>query len=214
MQKVVLFVAALALFAIVVVAQHPRHCDAPFEFEAHGVQVVPKMQFMRRGRIFYDARMERTSLVEEIMNDTSREYFHTIHLFRERKAYDYNLKTKVCTVHDVQYPFHPMHIPHNAHFIGDAIVGTNAFDGAGILTTHWHHKNDTEKSEWFGVFTDRSIGCIPVMDHFHNEHIGTVRTEFFNVVLGISDPDIFIPNPACFQAKPVRPTRPTHRNKH
>jgi len=218
MQKAALFVALALCAVVVVVAQHPRHCEAPLEFEAHGFQWDPKMQFFRRGRIFFDARLERTALVEEVENGTDREYLHTIHLFREHKAYDYNLKTKVCTSRTIDHRFHPIHIPHNAHFVGDAIVGTNAFDGAGVLTTHWEHHNDTEHWSWFGVFTDRSIGCIPVFDHFHDERIGSVRTEFFDVVLGISDPNIFVPDQSCPHsdvrpARPVRPNRPVRPHR-
>jgi len=218
MQKVLLLVAALALFAVVVVAQHPRHCESPWEMEAHGFQFDPKLNFFRRGRIFYDARNERSALIEEVMNDTSRDYFHTIQLFREHKAYDLNLKTRVCTTRDIHHHFHPLHIPREAHFIGEAIVGTNAFDGAGVLTTHWHHHNDTEKTEWFGVYTDRDIGCLPVSDHFSDPQIGTVRTDFFDIVLGISDPNVFVPPHECDQAvapaKPTRPNRPARHNRH
>jgi len=195
--KLAVFVAALALCAVVVVAQHPRHCDAPREFEAHAFQVDPKMQFFRRGHFAYDAREERTSLFEEVMNGTDQEYYHTIHLYRENRAFDYNLKTKVCTTHKIDHRFHRIEVPRDAHFVGEAIVGTNAFDNAGVLTTHWEHHNDTEKWSWFGAFTAREIGCVPVMDHYHDETVGSVHTQFFDVVLGISDPNIFIPDSSC-----------------
>jgi len=195
--KLALFVAVLALCAAVAVAQHPRHCEAPREFEAHGFQFDPKLQFYRRGHFAYDSREERTSLFEEVVNGTDKEYYHTIHLFRERHAFDFNLQTKVCTVRDIHHHFHRIEIPRDAHFVGDAIVGTNAFDNAGVLTTHWEHHNDTQKTHWFGVFTDRSVGCVPVMDHFHDPTIGTMHTQFFDVVLGISDPNVFIPDSSC-----------------
>ncbi len=238
----------------------------------------------------------------QIVNGTTTTDLHTIHLFRERKAYIYNMQTKVCEVRDEPNRFRHIRIPREvgtggwnggygllgscplspplpylppkllnglrhgyvrgrcgrgggwagraqAHFIGEAIVGTNAFDNAGVLTTHWEHHNDTEKStlhhvlpiraavgcfsdggadrisslsggfnggcvyhggcdpggaaHWFGVFTDRDIGCLPVSDHFHDERIGTVQTDFFDIVLGIGDPNIFIPDPSCFKAAPV-----------
>jgi len=59
---------------------------------------------------------------------------------------------------------------------------------------------------WFGAFTDRSEGCVPIFDHFHDEKIGGVTTQFFDVVLGIGDPNVFIPNQACphVATKPAR----------
>jgi len=208
MMRTALFVVLALCTAAIVIAQHPRHCEAPRELEAHAFQFDPKMQFYRRGHFAYDSREERTSLFEEVENGTDKEYLHTIHLFRERRAYDYNLKTKVCTVHDIHHRFHRIEIPHNAHFVGEAIVGTNAFENAGVLTTHWEHHNDTEKWSWFGAFTDRAVGCVPVMDHFHDETIGTVHTQFFDVVLGISDPNVFVPDSSC-----PRPTV-NSRRKH
>jgi len=195
--KATLCVALALCAAVVVVAQHPRHCRAPSEFEAHAFQMDPKEQFFRRCHFAYDSRNERTSIFEEVDNSTDREFFHVINLFRERRTFRFNLKTKVCTVEELKHRFHRIEIPHNATFIGDSIIGTNAFDNAGLLTTHWHHHNKQEKWEWYGVYTDRDIGCVPVADEFHDENVGRVTTQFFDVVLGIGDPNIFIPNSSC-----------------
>jgi len=192
---------ALALCAVVVVvAQHPRHCVAPSEFEAHAFQLDHKLNFARRGHFAYDAREERTSMYEEVRNGTDDEAFHVIQLFRERRAFRFNLKSKVCTTEEIKHRFHRIEIPHNASFAGEAIIGTNAFDNAGLLTTHWHHENKQEQWQWFGVYTDREIGCIPVMDEFHDQNVGHVTTQFFDVVLGIGDPNIFIPESSCKRA--------------
>jgi len=189
----------IALFCVVaVVAQHPRHCNAPAEFEAHAFEWDTKMQFMLRGHFVYDSRLERTALYEEVVNGTDDEFYHTIHLFRERRTYRYNLQSKVCTVQALNRPFHRIHIPHNSTFVGDAIVGTNAFANSGVLTTHWEMHSDTDpKFRWYGVFTDRDVGCVPVLDQYSDATIGTVHNRFFDVVLGISDPNIFVPDEAC-----------------
>jgi len=197
MQKAVVLAVVLFAAATAVFAQHPRHCEAPYELEAHGLQWDMKEQFALRGRFFYDAHMERTAMIEEVMNGTSDDYFHTIHLHREHVSYYVNLKTKVCTSAHLDRPFRHIQIPRDAHFVGDAIVGTNAFPEAGVLTTHWHHKNTNPKFEWYGVFTDGSVGCVPVLDHFHDDNIGTVETRFFDVVLGIGDPNVFVPPHDC-----------------
>jgi len=200
MSKLIL-IAALALCAVAAVnAQHHRHCAAPSEFEAHVFQMDPKETFFRRGHFAYDSRQERTSMFEEIRNGTDDEAFHVISLFREHKAFRYNLKTKTCSVEAIHHRFHRIEIPMNATFEGEAIIGTNAFNNAGLLTTHWHHENKAEQWSWYGVYTDREIGCVPVADEYHDQSpngIGRVHTNFFDVVLGIADPNIFIPNSAC-----------------
>jgi len=195
--KGALLIAGLAMVAVVVVAQHPRHCDTPFEMEANAFQIDPKMQFARRGHIAYDARNERIAIFDEVRNGTSDNFYHDIHLFRERRRYRIDLKAKTCTTEHSEQRFRPWHIPREAEFVGEAYVGTNAFMNSGVLTTHWNHQNKTEKTDWYGVFTDRDIGCVPVMDMFHDPNIGTVHTQFFDVVLGIGDPNIFVPPSIC-----------------
>jgi len=202
-----LIAAVLLLGAVAIMAQHPRHCDAPAEFEAHAFQADPKEKFFRRGHFAYDSRGERTSLFEEVRNGSDDEYFHTIHLFRERTTFRFNLKSKVCTKERLDMRFHRIEIPRDAHFVGDSIIGTNAFMNSGLATVHWEHHNKTEKVEWYGVFTPRDIGCVPVAEEFHDENVGRVTTNFFDVVLGISDPNIFVPDPSC-------PRVARHSHKH
>jgi hypothetical protein len=209
MNKATILVLAVALCCVVAVyAQHPRHCQAPQEFEAHAFQFDHKLSFMRRGHFAYDARQERTSMFEEVVNGSDDEYFHVIELFRERRRFRFNLKTKTCNVETLNHRFHRIEIPHNASFRGEAYIGTNAFDNSGLLTTHWHHHNKEQKWEWFGVYTDRSVGCIPVADEFHDEKVGHVTSQFFDVVLGIGDPNIFIPESQC----PRINSRPAHKH--
>ena len=189
--------AVLLLGAVAVMAQHERHCDAPAEFEAHAFQMDPKEKFFRRGHFAYDSREERTSLFEEVRNGTDDEYFHTIHLFRERVTFRFNLKTKVCTKQPLNMRFHRIEIPRDAQFVGDAIIGTNAFLNSGLATTHWFHENKSETWSWYGVYTPREAGCVPISDEFHDEQVGRVNTNFFDVVLGIADPNIFVPDHSC-----------------
>jgi len=197
--KLVLAVALLATVAAVS-AQHARHCQAPAEFEAHIFQMDPKESFFRRGHFAYDSREERTSMFEEVRNGTDDEAFHVIALHREHRLFRYNLKTKTCTSEPLNHRFHRIEIPRNATFDGEAIIGTNAFNNAGLLSTFWNHENKQEQWSWHGVYTAREIGCIPVSDEFHDQSpngIGRVHSSFFDVVLGIADPNIFIPNSAC-----------------
>jgi hypothetical protein len=190
-------IVAVALFAVAVIAQHPRHCDAPREFEAHVYEWDRKENWGLGAHFFYDAHLERTASFDDVVNGTTEDYFHIIHLPRERREYRINLQTQVCTTTTTDRPFRRIEIPRDAKFRGDAIVGTNAFPDSGVLTTHWEMHGDSPKFEWYGVYTDRDVGCIPVMDHFHDDNVGTVETRFFDVVLGIGDPNVFIPPSSC-----------------
>jgi len=194
---------AVAMFATIAVvsAQHPRHCVAPLEFEAHAFQMAPKEEFFRRGHFAYDARNERTSLFEDEHNGTDHEFYHTIELFRERKAFRFNLKTKVCTVQEIKHRFHRIEVPRNASFVGEAIIGTNAFENSGMLPPTWAPTHYATPWAWFGVSPPRAAGCVPIQDDFHDHNVGRVQTNFFDVVLGISDPNVFIPESSCPRAR-------------
>ena len=144
-------------------------------------------------------------MFEAERNGTTDDVFHTIHLFRDRVTYRYNVHTKVCTKTALHHNFHRIEIPRDAQFAGDAILGTNAFLNSGLATTHWFHENKQEKWSWYGVFTPRDIGCVPVSDDFTDATVGHVTTQFFDVALGISDPAIFEPNAACRHAADAAP---------
>jgi len=197
MKAVTLAVAVALLCVVAVMAQHPRHCEAPREFEAHVLQSDFHEKFARRGHLAYDAEGERTSFYEHVENGTDHEHFHVIHLFRERRVYRLNLRTKVCTLEHSDAHFRPIGIRREAHFVGEAYIGTNAFENSGLLTTHWDHRNKTEHMEWYGVFTDREVGCVPVSDDYTDDTVGHVQTHFFDVALGISDPNVFVPDSSC-----------------
>jgi hypothetical protein len=171
---------------------------APLEMEAHFVQWDMKEQFALRAHFAYDARQERTATIEAVDNSTSKEaFYHVINLHREHRRYIVNLKDKTCQTQQLDYPFRRIEIPRDAHFRGEAVIGTNAFPDSGVLTTMWHHEDKDKKWSWEGVYTDQFKGCIPLMDHYHDEKIGSVNSRFFDVVLGVGDPDIFVPPSVC-----------------
>lgn len=197
MNKAIL-IAAIALCCVVAVtAQHPHHCVAPAEFEAHFVQWDMKEQYALRAHFAYDSRLERTATVEAFDNSTAESYYHVINLHREHRRYIINLKDKTCTTQQLDYPFRRIEIPRDAHFIGEFIIGTNAFDNAGLLTTQWHHENKDKKWSWEGAFSPADKGCVPLGDHYHDETVGSVNSRFFDVVLGVGDPDVFVQPSIC-----------------
>jgi hypothetical protein len=52
---------------------------------------------------------------------------------------------------------------------------------------------------------------VPVSDEFHDEQVGRVFTNFFDVVLGISDPNIFVPDHSCPKLDAPAPIARHHR---
>jgi len=193
--------AALAIFALtlllalvaVVKAQHP--CDAPREFESRVFRVDHEKKFEARGRLSYDFANERTAHVDEVdPKKKDREFFHEIILFHEKTRYLINIKKKDCKKEAITFPFRRFGVPVNATFVGEAEIGSDALSKAGVLTTLWEEENKAEERFWFGSFTHN--GCLPVHEHYRDK-THAIQTSFFDITLGISNPNIFVPPKEC-----------------
>ena len=55
---------------------------------------------------------------------------------------------------------------------------------------------------WVGVYTLKD--CYPVQETYTKNSSVTTSTRFFNLQLGISDPDVFTPPSTCQSARPER----------
>ncbi|XP_078591633.1 mammalian ependymin-related protein 1-like [Branchiostoma floridae x Branchiostoma japonicum] len=188
--KVLLFlVAAIA----VVYGQAPQPCIAPKLWEARMSRIDPSKRFYERARISYDAINQRVRVIEEVNIKEQRDFFDVLYLHQVGKEYRYNLKTKECEVKQLAEQFRPFEVPANATNFGESYIGTSAFPADGVLITLWG--GEFRGGRYMAAFTNS--GCVPVEDGFCTERIGCVHTSFYDVVAGISDPDVFIPPKAC-----------------
>lgn len=55
---------------------------------------------------------------------------------------------------------------------------------------------------WVGIYTLKD--CYPVQETYTRNSSVTTSTRFFNLQLGISDPEVFTPPSTCQSAKPRR----------
>ena len=62
--------------------------------------------------------------------------------------------------------------------------------GTGDELRFWGNDKD-----WDAAVTSK--GCIPVNENFFDKRVGFINRQFFDVVLGISDPNVFIPPATC-----------------
>ncbi|KJE89395.1 ependymin [Capsaspora owczarzaki ATCC 30864] len=195
MFKVTLAVLALACLAL---AQEHQRCIAPSQFESRIVEVDPSKQFELRGKLVYDAHNQRTATIEEVVVGSQKPaFYHTITLHQLGAQYNINLQTKECKIQTIPRQWRPFEIPHNSTFYGGVIVGTEAFADSGVEVDLWGGHTESGDS-WTGAFTSRI--CIPVSDSVRGDKIGFVHTSFFDTVLGISDPNVFIPPSNCVRA--------------
>ncbi|XP_078672259.1 mammalian ependymin-related protein 1-like [Branchiostoma floridae x Branchiostoma belcheri] len=191
MKVLVFLVAACA----VVYGQEPQPCIAPKLWEARMSRIDPAKRFYERARISYDAINRRVRIIEEVNIKEQRDFFDVLFLHEVGKEYKFNLRTKECAVSAIAEQFRPFEVPPNATSFGESYIGTGAFPGEGVLITLWGGEAEQPAGRYMATFTNS--GCVPVEDGFCTERFGCVHTAFYDVVAGISDPNVFIPPREC-----------------
>jgi len=144
-------------------------------------------------KLSYDASYHRTSIYEEIDTSKETDHYHRIRLFNEKLEYTVNLKTQECKITALEHKWHRFGVPSNATFLDTYEIGTDAFPHGGVLVNAWHDTFLDEK--WHGTFTD--LACLPVHERIFTNATGHIWTSFYDVTLGISNPNIFVPPKGC-----------------
>ncbi|CAF1035751.1 unnamed protein product [Rotaria sordida] len=184
------------------VAQQPKPCTTPPQWEANVFDSNDQSRFRVRGRLSYDANNHRERLVEEVEVGSEDNFYDVIALFDLQMEFVYDFKARNCTRRPLTRPWRDFGIRPDARSFGEAYVGTSAVPGLGLLVTLWggNHttpSNDTVRT--FGTWTYHA--CLPVSVISHSSQYGRSQTSFFDIVAGISDPNVFIPRPECLTEK-------------
>ena len=130
--------AILALFFVAVaVAQQPKPCLTPPQWEANIFEANTAQKFMARARLSYDATYHRERIIEEIEDGSEESFYEILALFDSQVEFVYNFKTKNCTRSTIDRPWRDFGIRPDARSYGEAYIGTSAAPGLGLLVTMW-----------------------------------------------------------------------------
>lgn len=188
----------LCLGLSTVLAQVPQPCLSPPEFEGRRIRVDDQKNFQEYAKFWYDENNKRVRMVEEVEIGSTRDYYDILALFNLNKEYKVNLKTKQCVTSTISQPFIPMGVPREARFDFDAEIGA-----AGIPNEHLTIQafsgnftfGDLKGDAFYGLAT--YPGCVPVRSVIFGKTIGFLQTDFFDINIGIRDPNIWIPPSIC-----------------
>jgi len=197
-----MFAVLLLCLVGVALSQQPGPCMTPPQWEANIFDVNEQQGFLVRGRLSYDAIYHRERLVEIVDVGREESAFEVLALFDASTEYVYDFKYHNCSRRPLTRPWRNFGIPPEARSFGEAYIGTSAAPGFGLLVTLWggNHTtptNDTVRT--FGTWTYQA--CLPVHFVSHNSRYGRSQTSFFDIVAGISDPNVFIPRRECLSEK-------------
>lgn len=133
-------------------------------------------------------------------------------------------KTKDCSKIALTEAWDPFDIPDNSTFEDQYIIGG---PGDNVEAQEWSDRKPARQREsefssfstfilvqrlkracvspdetWVGVYTLKD--CYPVQETYTKNSSVTTSTRFFNLQLGISDPDVFTPPSTCQSARTER----------
>ncbi len=169
-----------------------------------------KGNFGALSQITYDAIRQRTNTYSRVrVNNDKPHDFQFLALYQENTGYEIDLDRKECK--KVVLPtasFRPIAIPDNATFQGDITIGV-VLDAA--LWTGEVADPRGGMIYWEGGVTE--VGCIPLWEAVYdsNGKGNFFRANFFNTVIGIPNPNVFLVPSYCDNAEVVDQSSP-HNN--
>ncbi|CAF1036801.1 unnamed protein product [Rotaria sp. Silwood1] len=160
----------------VVVAQQPRPCASPSQWEALIIDHINDEKITVQGKLSYDSLYQRERFIEEVVVGDDY-YYETIALFQAQLEPD-------------------------ARSYGEAYIGSSASPSTGLLVTIWGGNYTTPSNDtvnYIGMWTYEA--CLPVSQTSTHPKYGTSHQSFYDVSGGISDPNVFIPPRECLSDK-------------
>ncbi|XP_065809447.1 uncharacterized protein [Labrus bergylta] len=135
-------------------------------------------------------------------------FFEYIFLYQSLVMFQIDQKTKDCSKIALTEAWDPFDIPANSTFEDQYIIGG---PGDNVEVQEWSDRKPARQHEtWVGVYTLKD--CYPVQETYVRNSSVTTSTRFFNLQLGISDPDVFTPPSTCQSARPERILSLSHRS--
>jgi len=204
--------AIFGLLVLVCAVSANYRCSPPQVWEGKLQENFFKMGVsIPYGRLSYDGENRRTRTIEIVQNGTEKNAYDILYYQRCRTMFVYNLNTKECQRIKIDVPWKPMEIPENATYLGDAYAGSAGVPLGGLLVQTWTG-NRTEQGGFTYMFTLTRHGCIPLSYTAWGKNIGLITANFYDIILGIEDPNVFRPPEACYQQGQVKPEDLQHIN--
>ncbi|XP_077579701.1 mammalian ependymin-related protein 1 [Stigmatopora nigra] len=180
-------------------------CLAPLQWEGRWVVYDHGTGRNTRAAVSYDGQNHRLRVLQQHKKHTPcQRYFEFIYLYDSMLMFRIDQKTQECTKMGLSDAWDPFDIPDNSTFEDQYVIGG---PGDNVQVQEWSDRKPARKHEtWVGVYT--LLDCYPVQETYIKNTSVTTSTRFFNIKLGISDPEVFTPPPGCQAAMAKAVDRP------
>ncbi|XP_030018320.1 ependymin-like isoform X1 [Sphaeramia orbicularis] len=209
--------AVLTCLLACCLAQKPKPCESPPLLSGAFTVSTQNEKVWTYGKYVYDALGKRMRLFELGIYENKTFNYDAILLYREGVMYEIHDHDKTCEKKPLKADFFVLGVPKNSSFVGQAVVGTSSAPGAGLLVNTWTGEMPELGGKYMTTVTE--YGCIPVNYLFHTADYGWMVINYFDNVVGITDPGVFIPPDFCKAAMMKPQSQPVDifslfHNKH
>ncbi|XP_036380287.1 ependymin [Megalops cyprinoides] len=194
MQHLILLSLCL-LLAASAQAQKPHPCKSPPLMVGRISVTYPKEALFAYERFTYDALGQRVRVRAEGLYQNRSFHDDLLMLFREEVMYEISYRNHSCKKRALKAPFQPIQIPRDAELQAQVIVGSSSGPGQGLLVNNWIGEVPETEGKYFMTFTE--FGCLPITSLYYTDKTGWILTSFFDLVIGIEDPQEFFPPEFC-----------------
>ncbi|KAG9340136.1 hypothetical protein JZ751_021855 [Albula glossodonta] len=163
--------------------------------------MYPKGQVFAAERFSYDAFGERIRVRAGGIEHNKTFHVDLLMLFREEVMYEISHRNRTCKKMPLKAPFQAIEIPHDATLQAQVIIGSSSGPGQGLLVNNWMGKLPEKKGDYFLTYTE--FGCIPITNLYHTTGNGYFLESFWDIVVGIEDPQEFFPPDFCDTSEPM-----------
>ncbi|KAM9323231.1 mammalian ependymin-related protein 1 [Pholidichthys leucotaenia] len=173
-------------------------CLAPSQWEGRWVVYDHSTGRNSRAAVSYDSLNQRIRVLQQHKKHTPcQRFFEYIYLYQSMVMFQIDQKTKECSKIALTEAWDPFDIPDNSTFEEQYIIGG---PGDNVEVQEWSDRKPARQHEtWVGVYTLKD--CYPVQETYTSNQSVTTSTRFFNLQLGITDPNVFIPPSTCQSAR-------------
>ncbi|CAF3087755.1 unnamed protein product [Rotaria socialis] len=183
-------------------AQLPKPCISPGQWEARVRTSNPQLKAELFGKLTYDSVYHRTRILQDVTVGTTETYYDIITFYEGKLAFFIDKKTDVCSRVPFDQPWRDYGIQADARFVREAYIGSSAVSSSGLLVTVWSGNTTipiNQTATYIGTWT--YDGCLPISDITFEPHDRINYTFFYDITIGISDPNVFIPPRQCLTEK-------------
>ncbi|XP_026878491.2 ependymin [Electrophorus electricus] len=185
-------------------AQKPHRCKSPPYLEGKLTAIFPEGKTMVFEQFYYDAFEQRIRVIAAGQESNHSLHVDILMLFRERVYYEINYQNQSCVKMPLSAAFIPIEIPYDAQHNAQFVLGTLSAPGQGLLVNDWVGFIPEYQAKYSMSVTE--FGCIPITFLYHIEKMGHVLSSFYDIVVGIENPEVFVPPAFCGSAKLVEQT--------